>query len=601
MKAQPNRPTKAEPVQKQPPSSKPQQPLTINRKDDGYRGIWYMNQPVPDQYGFKYSGGLGTYCAKHKPFAVHCPQAQKTFFCYGGTTVDSYRRLIHMVSFFDHKTGRVPRPTILLDKQTDDAHDNPVIAIDAGGFVWIFSTAHGRARPAYIHRSVRPYRIDRFELVRPTRVEDGKRVPMSNFSYMQAWYVPGHGFLCFFTRYGYPAARTICFMSSPDGVRWSRWQRLAVIEHGHYQISAVGRARAGSAFNYHPRNGRRGSGANWRTNLYYIETPDLGRSWQAADGTPLNLPLKDVHNPALVHDYASEGLNVYLKDIRYDERDRPIILYLTSRGPLPGPEHGPRIWWTACWTGSRWEINRITTSDNNYDMGSLWLESDGTWRLIAPTAPAAQPYATGGEVVLWASRDRGQTWRKLKQLTRGSKRNHSYVRQPLNPHPDFYALWADGDSLRPSPSHLYFCTKEGRVFVLPEHMSSDWAAPEPVEGCGRPDATTVVAGRAVCSAVLTPHLPPSAFWPQRRRWPQERCLSATADRFGLVERLDSKAGKTTLSLLVRPACHHPACESAEQVAVDHQCRYRDRALAQMPEPRVDRIEPSQQRARRTGN
>ncbi|MHC4431002.1 MAG: hypothetical protein ACYTBS_04110, partial [Planctomycetota bacterium] len=57
--------------------------LTINKKDTGYRGIWYMNQPSGDEYVYKYSGGLGTYCAKHKPFAVYCDEVKKTFFCYG--------------------------------------------------------------------------------------------------------------------------------------------------------------------------------------------------------------------------------------------------------------------------------------------------------------------------------------------------------------------------------------------------------------------------------------------------------------------------------------------------------------------------------------
>lgn len=61
------------------------------------------------------------------------------------------RHLLHMVSCFDHKTKTVPRPTVLLDKQTDDAHDNPVISVDADGHLWIFSTSHGRARPSYIH------------------------------------------------------------------------------------------------------------------------------------------------------------------------------------------------------------------------------------------------------------------------------------------------------------------------------------------------------------------------------------------------------------------------------------------------------------------
>ena len=47
-----------------------------------------MNQPSGDEYAYKYSGGLGTYCAKHQPFAVHCPEVEKTFFCYGGATAD---------------------------------------------------------------------------------------------------------------------------------------------------------------------------------------------------------------------------------------------------------------------------------------------------------------------------------------------------------------------------------------------------------------------------------------------------------------------------------------------------------------------------------
>ena len=31
-------------------------------QDDGYRGIWYCNQGQKDEYVYKYSGGLGTYC-----------------------------------------------------------------------------------------------------------------------------------------------------------------------------------------------------------------------------------------------------------------------------------------------------------------------------------------------------------------------------------------------------------------------------------------------------------------------------------------------------------------------------------------------------------
>jgi len=447
--------------------------VTMNAKDDGYRGIWYMNQPSGDEYVYKYSGGLGTYCAKHKPFAVHCPEAGKTFFCYGGSAKGSNRKLLHMVSYYDHRTGTVPRPTILLDKHTSDAHDNPVISVDAEGYVWIFSTSHGTSRPSYVHRSDRPYDVDAFTLVPATKRQGGRDVPMTNFSYVQPWHAGKAGFVCFFTRYNYPAARTICFMTSRDGVTWSAWQRLAAMDKGHYQVSARGRTRAGTAFNYHPAP----KGLNWRTNLYYVETPDAGRTWRAASGKAVALPLTKPDSPALVHDYRAEKLNVYLKDIRFDAGDRPVLLYVTSKGYQSGPGNDPRTWTTARWTGRRWDIRPVTTSDNNYDMGSLYLEEGGTWRVIGPTETGPQPYNPGGEMAMWVSPDRGATWKKLRQLTANSERNHTYARRPVNAHPDFYALWADGHGRKPSISNLYFCDRAGNVYLLPRKMKGEFEKP----------------------------------------------------------------------------------------------------------------------------
>jgi len=449
----------------------------VTTRDDGYRGIWYMNQSTGDEYVYKYSGGLGTYCAKHAPFAVYCDKVKKTFFCYGGTTRASNTRLLHMVSYYDHRTQMVPRPTILLDKGTGDAHDNPVISVDDEGYIWIFSTAHGTGRPAYIHKSTKPYEIDSFERIAATK--DGGEA-MDNFSYMQVWHVPSAGFVCFFTHYGNPAARTSFLMTSPDGVEW-KWTRLAAMHQGHYQISAVSETKAACAFNFHP-NGR---GLNYRTNLYYMETsatPEFGRTWRAADKTTLTLPLTDPDNPALVHDYETEGLNVYLKDIRFDQRGAPAILFVTSRGWESGPKNDPRTWRVARWTREGWDIRTVTTSDNNYDMGSLYLESDTTWRIIGPTETGPQEYNTGGEMATWLSRDAGQTWTKVKTLTRNSERNHTYARRPVNAHPDFYALWADGHGRKVSESNLYFCDKKGTVWSLPRQMEDNIARPRPVYG-----------------------------------------------------------------------------------------------------------------------
>lgn len=433
----------------------------VASKADGYRGIWYANQPTRDEYRFKYSGGFATYPQQHLPIAVYAEAARKTFFCFGGRADDANRLLIN-VSYYDHETGTVPRPTVLLDKKTGDAHDNPTLALDDDGHLWVFSNAHGTSRPAYIHRSTRPFDIDEFELVETT-----------NFSYSQPWYLPGRGFLVLHTRYS--PGRDLFWMTSRDGRDWDEPRPLARVAMGHYQISWHDGRTLGTAFNYHPRP----AGLNARTNLYYLGTDDGGRTWRTAGGREVETPLTEPDNPALVRDYQSEGLLVYLKDLQFDSDGRPVILYLTSRGFEPGPENGPRRWQTARWTGEGWEIRSFTESDHNYDFGSLYVEPDGTWRVIAPTDPGPQPFGTGGEVVLWTSRDRGASWERIKSLTPGSRLNHTYVRRPLHAHPDFYALWADGDTRELSPSRLYFTNKAGdHVWRLPERMDEATAKPE---------------------------------------------------------------------------------------------------------------------------
>lgn len=451
--------------------------VALNQKADGYRGIWYMNEPVKNEFKYKYSGGLGTYCDYHSPFAVYCPEVNRTFFCYGGAPADDSRKLLHMVSYYDHKTGTVPRPTVLLDKHTNDAHDNPVMAIDKDGFIWIFSTSHGVARPSYIHRSKKPYDIDAFEHVPAVRREGDHETPIDNFSYFQVFYDRDAGFRAIFTRYNYPAARTACFMSSADGVRWSEWQRLAAIEQGHYQIGAVGGGKIATMLNMHPK----GKGLNGRTNLYYLESTDNGKTWQTAAGAPVEVPLTSVKNPALVRDYQAEGLLVYLKDLQFDRDSRPVLVFSTSTGFEPGPQNGARTLRIAKWDGRDWTFHDVTTTDHNYDSASLSFDGNGTWRIIGPTEPGPQPFGTGGEMVVWLSADKGETWRKDKQLTAGSKLNQSYARRPVNARPDFVALWADGNARKPSESHLYFCNAKGDVFLLPAIMYEETARPQIVK------------------------------------------------------------------------------------------------------------------------
>ena len=83
---------------------------------------------------------------------------------------------------------------------------------------------------------------------------------------------------------------------------------------------------------------------------------------------------------------------------------------------------------------------------------------------------------------MWVSADQGATWKKKKQLTFGSKRNHTYVRNVKDAHLDFVSLWADGHGRQPSDSRLFFSDVCGNVFELPQQMDGTSATPNVLSG-----------------------------------------------------------------------------------------------------------------------
>ncbi len=211
----------------------------------------------------------------------------------------------------------------LLDKKTDDAHDNPVInPLDDKGYIWIFSSSHGRGRPSYISRSVAS--------VRTTSRRSNSW--SSSFSYPEPFYYPGKGFL--FVHTWYVRGRGNYYMTSnPGRYRMGERKQTAYFEEGHYQISWQWKdKKTGIAFNQHPK----GKGLNWRTNVYYMESDDFGATWKTADGQVLETPLVSKRDPALVLEYESKNRNCYIKDVQFDSKDIRSSLFVLSRDTQSG-------------------------------------------------------------------------------------------------------------------------------------------------------------------------------------------------------------------------------------------------------------------------
>lgn len=438
--------------------------LLNNQKIDGYRGIWFTLGQF-SEYGDKYSGGLGTYTAKHIPLAIYAPEVNKTFFVYGGTTDESDKYLLCMIGAYDHGKDLVAKPTVVYDKQgVDDPHDNPSLLIDPDGYLWVFVSGRGQRRPGFKYRSREPYSIEAFDQVREEEM-----------TYPQPWSVQGKGMFHFFTKY--TGVRELYFETSPDGRNWTADQKLAgIIEQpgeraGHYQVSGVDGDKVATFFSRHPDGN-----VDKRTNLYYLQSTDFGKSWQTAVGMTLPVPLTTLDNAARVQDYQSEGKNVYLKDLTFTAEGNPVCLYLTSGGHEPGPKNDPREWRVTYWQGSGWETSVITTSDHNYDMGSLWIDG-GQWTVAIPSGNEPQLHGGGGEVEIWKSSDAGKSWKKEMRVTRKSKRNHNYVRKVINGRAPFQFFWADGNPDELSQSKLYFGDLEGKVRELPYKMKKDWVRP----------------------------------------------------------------------------------------------------------------------------
>lgn len=439
-----------------------------NTKTDGYRPIWFeLNQKY--EYGDKYSGALGTYTAKHVPLAIYAEEVDKTFFVFGGTTSENERHLLCMIGEFDHKTGLVSKPTVVCDKNgVNDPHDNPSIMIDDKGFIRVFVSGRGRARPGFKLKSKKPFDIKEFEILSE-----------EEFTYPQPWKTE-QGYFHFFTKY--TGVRQLYFETSKDGINWTEDKMLAAIpvnkgeKSGHYQTSNVFNGNVvGAFFNRHPDGN-----VDKRSDLYYLQSADFGKMWTSVDGIELELPLLTLKSPARVVDYSSKGKNVYLKDMGFDSQGNPVCLYIRSSGHEPGPVSAPYEWCITKWDRQNWQTFVVTTSDHNYDMGSLYILGDN-WKIVGPTEPGPQEWGVGGELAVWRSKNKGEKWKLVKKLTRKSEQSHAYVRRPVNFKAPFCFLWADGDSHEFSKSELYFGDFKGNIWKLPYEMSQDFAKPEKVK------------------------------------------------------------------------------------------------------------------------
>jgi hypothetical protein len=431
----------------------------LNVRAPGYKGLWSSSM-LADRSEFRFSGGMATYSAQHNPTSIFSAKAGKTFFVYGGTSSPSISHLQIMVSYFDHKTSMVPKPVIVLDKDgVNDPQDNATISMDSQGYIYVFVSGIGRTRPGYIFKSNLPYSIDSFEILK-----EGEIV------FPQPWWVNDSIFIMFHTRF--MKGRELFISNSTDGKNWSNAKKIVGFG-GHNLVTESDGRSIVAAFNYFP-----GGGIDKQTNLYFMMSDDLGKTWRSGDGKVIQIPLNLIHNEALVRDFETEKKHVYIKDINIDATGNPVILILISNDYRPGPGGDPRDLIIVHRKENKWMFTKICELFHNYSMGSVFIK-ENEWTVIAPTSPGPKKYGTGGEMVKWVSTDQGNSWKMSAEITKNSEFNGTFARRPVNASKSFYSFWCDGDPEKRSESRLYFTDESCRnIWVLPYNMERDLERPK---------------------------------------------------------------------------------------------------------------------------
>lgn len=429
-----------------------------NQKAQGYMGLWSRSE-ISHEYGYRYSGGLGTFSSQHRPMAIYSAKMDKTYFLYSGTRDQDESHLQIMISYFDHKSRKVPRPVVVYDKMgVTDAQDNASLSIDSNGNIWVFVSGRGRTRPGLIFKSTLPWSIESFDLVLEGEILFPQPVWLNDS--------------CFFLLHSkLMKGRELFWTSSTDGKTWSESSKIASMG-GHFQTTGAFGNTVYTVFSYYPEGN-----IDKRTNLYLLKTDDFGKTWKNIDGKVITVPLTEVVNDALIKDYSDEKKLVYINDLNFDSEGNPVILAIVSSGYKPGESGEPRDLIVIRWKANKWLFSKVASVDHNFDMGPIFISKD-EWRIIAPTGVGVQKNVTGGEMELWVSKNEGADWEKSHELTKNSIRNNSYPRRPMYADKDFFAYWVDGDAENISQSILYFTNEKcDKIWVLPYNMKKDSERP----------------------------------------------------------------------------------------------------------------------------
>jgi hypothetical protein len=169
---------------------------------------------------------------------------------------------------------------------------------------------------------------------------------------------------------------------------------------------------------YNPRYGRAVDN-EWKYNLYYVRIDLQTHEVANFDGERTTTPIdiKQADAKCRIWDTKWRGAGVP-PTIALDENDEPAFLHVLSGETLE--DHS---YYYVRWAGGQWKQTPITGSSHQWNSCHLARDEDGIWHAYVivgdgylDTGGYMDGYG-GGAVEEWVSHDKGDTWKKHRDLT----------------------------------------------------------------------------------------------------------------------------------------------------------------------------------------
>ncbi|MCV2885527.1 BNR repeat-containing protein [Aestuariibacter sp. AA17] len=413
-----------------------------------YQGLWYE---LPQYFGEdkvpKYSGAMGTATTKHRPLAIYSDKHNKTFFTYGGLDPAKPSQMAIYVGCYNHSNKRLcSNPTLVTVKPNVlDQHDNASILIDKDGYIWVYVSGRNTSRPGLVYKSRYQGSISVFDQVTSTPYP-------ALFAYPQPWLTETNGKVLLHTQY--TNGRELYITQNNTTTK--------MVKGGHYAISYTDGDRIVMAYNSHVNNH-----PDYRTNVYFMESFDGGRTWKNRFGDALPLPLEQFDSRAALRDgYRNTGYFTYLKDIKINQNGEAVVLFTVSKTADPTNfTHRRSLIKVIVHRDGRLSITTVGSADvvhgrfeENHNYSSAMIDS-----------LTGHVFATGYEAG-YSMRDRAggniyRFWGNVMsgiQVTYDHMQHHNFLRDVYKKTPnsasDFSMFWASGhptDNTIPSQLHYY--------------------------------------------------------------------------------------------------------------------------------------------------